>query len=75
MMQKISHCLKQFQNATEKMAERVKITVPNTYLHDISLLWLSTGTSIKSGGVKLVLWQQVLPSTIYYIYDMKYMFV
>ena len=26
------------------------------YLHDRSLSWFSTGTSIKSGGVKLVWW-------------------
>jgi hypothetical protein len=25
-------------------------------MHDRSLSWLVTGTSIKSGGVKLVLW-------------------
>ena len=29
--------------------------------HDRSICWLSTGTSIKSGGVKLVLWAQTSP--------------
>ena len=29
-----------------------KIDTPNTLLHDHSLSWLGTGTSIKSGRVK-----------------------
>ena len=33
-----------------------KIDSPNTHLHDDSLSWLCTGTSIKSGGIKLGLW-------------------
>ena len=32
--------------------------LPLTQLHDDSLSWLDTGTSIKSGRVKLVLWAQ-----------------
>ena len=34
---------------------------PKTHIHDRSLSWLGTGTSIKSGGVKLVLWAQNSP--------------
>jgi hypothetical protein len=30
-------------------------------MHDYSLSWLGTGTSIKSGRVKLVLWTQTIP--------------
>jgi len=39
-----------------KIVERGKIDTPNTHIHDCSLSWPGTGTSIKSGGVKLVLW-------------------
>ena len=42
----------QFQN------HRGKIDTPNTYLHDRSLSWLGTGTSIRSGGIKLLSWSQ-----------------
>ena len=41
-----------------KIVERGNIDTPNTQLHDSSLSWLGTGTSIKSGGVKRVLWTQ-----------------
>jgi hypothetical protein len=34
---------------------RGKIDTTNTHIHDWSLSWLSTGTSIKSGGVKILL--------------------
>jgi len=36
---------------------------PNTHIHDSSLYWLCTGTSMKVGGVKkkLVLWAQFYP--------------
>ena len=38
-----------------KIVERDKLDTSNTQIHDRSLSWLGTGTSIKSGGVKLVL--------------------
>jgi len=44
-----------------KIVERDKIDTPCTQIHDGSLSWLDTGTSIKSDGVKLVLWE-VFPS-------------
>jgi hypothetical protein len=47
-----------FQNAIEKTVEKDKIDTPSTQIHDRSLSWLGTGTSIKSGGVKLVLLTQ-----------------
>ena len=37
-----------------------KIDTPNTQIYYLSLSWLDTGTSIKSGGVKLVLWAQAM---------------
>jgi len=36
-----------------KIVERGKIDIPSTQLHDRSLSWLATGTSIESGGVKI----------------------
>jgi len=40
--------------SNRKIVKREKIDIPNTQIHDCSLLCLGTGTSIKSGGVKLV---------------------
>jgi len=34
----------------------IKIDTPNTQIYDHSLSCLGTGTLLKSGGVKLVLW-------------------
>jgi hypothetical protein len=36
------------------------IDTSNKHVHDRSLLCLDTGTSIECGGVKLVLWAQVI---------------
>jgi len=33
-----------------------KINTPFTDIHDRSCFWIGTGTSIKRGGIKLVLW-------------------
>jgi len=41
-----------------KIVERSKIDTSNTQIHDDSLFWLGTGTLIKSGRVKLVIWAQ-----------------
>ena len=37
-----------------KFAERGKIVTPNIQIHDSSLFWFDTGTSIKSVWIKLV---------------------
>ena len=44
-----------------KIVQRDKIDTTKTQIrvHDRSISWLGTDTSIKSGGVKLVLWTQV----------------
>ena len=42
------------------IVERDKIDTTNTQIHDRSLSWLDTDTSIKTGEVKLVLWAQNL---------------
>ena len=39
-----------------------KIDTHSSKIHDRSVSWLITGTSIKSGVVKLVLWVQISPS-------------
>ena len=39
----------------------IKFDTPNTYIYDRSFSWLGTGTSIKNGGVKLVLHSQTSP--------------
>jgi hypothetical protein len=39
--------------SNRKIVERVEIDISNRQIHDRSLSWLGTGTSIKSGGVKL----------------------
>jgi hypothetical protein len=36
-----------------------KIDTPNTYIHDRSISLLGTGTSIKSGGVEIVICAQL----------------
>ena len=41
-----------------KIVERGKIDTPNAYIHDRSLFWLGTGTSIRSDWVKLLSWSQ-----------------
>ena len=46
------------KKSNRKIVKRYKIDTPNKQIHDISLSWLDTGTSIKSGRIKLVLWAQ-----------------
>ena len=42
--------------SSDQAQQRQKIDNTNTHIHDWSLSWLGTGTSVKSGGVKLLLW-------------------
>jgi hypothetical protein len=37
---------------------RIKIDTINTFIQDRSLFELDTGTSLKSGGVKLAIWSK-----------------
>jgi len=62
MKNKKFHTVRTFPKSNRKIIERGKIYTPNTYTHDRLLSWLSTGTLITSGGVKLVLIGQNLPS-------------
>jgi hypothetical protein len=42
--------------SNSNISERGKINTTNTLIHDHSLSWIGTVTSIKSGGVELVYW-------------------
>jgi hypothetical protein len=53
-----------FPKFNRKIVARDKIDTPNTQIHDNSLSCLDTGTSIKSGGVKLILLAQTFPITL-----------
>ena len=47
----------QFQSKFHRLILEIgKIDIPYTHMHDCSITWLSTGTLIKDGGAKLVLW-------------------
>jgi len=49
------HTVGTIPKSIKTIVERVKIETPNnTQIHDNSLSWLGTGTSIKSGGGNLV---------------------
>jgi hypothetical protein len=45
-----------------KIVGKGTIETPYTQVHDRTLSWLDIGTTIKSGGVKLVSWALNLPS-------------
>jgi len=51
MKNKKFHTVRTFPKSNRKIIERGKIYTPNTYTHDRSLSWLSTGTLITSGGL------------------------
>ena len=44
-----------------KQYQIYKINTHSAHMHNRSLSWFVTGTSIQSGGVKLVLWAQTFP--------------
>ena len=44
--------------SNRKIVERGKIDTPSSQIHDRSLSWFGTVTSVISGGDKLVLWAQ-----------------
>jgi hypothetical protein len=58
---KITILSEQFQHSNRKIVVKGKIVTLNIHIHNRSLSWqtaLGTGTSLNSGGVKLVLWTQ-----------------
>ena len=58
MINKKYHTVVTVPKSYTKIVERDKINTPNTQIHDRALTWLSTGTSIKCGAVKLARWAQ-----------------
>ena len=60
---KILHIFGTFSKSNKKIVETETKSISLTHKYMIALLsWFGTGTSIKSGGVKLVLWAK-LPIT------------
>ena len=55
-------------NSNIKIVERVKVDTFNTQIHDRSLPWLGTHTSLNGGGVKLLLCP---PPPLKYKYKVK----
>jgi hypothetical protein len=55
LLDKYYHTLGTVPKSNKNITESDKIDILNTQIHDCSLSWLGTGTSIKSGRVKLVL--------------------
>ena len=53
---KIYHTVETAQTSNREIIERGKIDTTNTHLHYRSLSGLGTGTLLKSGRIKLVLW-------------------
>lgn len=43
-----------YEICNRKIVEKGKLHIHNTEIHQCSLLWLGTGTSMTGGGVKLV---------------------
>jgi len=55
MKDKKYHTYVTVPKSNRKIVERGKLDTPDTKIHDHSLSWLDTGTSIERGGVKLVI--------------------
>ena len=53
------HTVRTVPKSNRKIVESGKIDTSN--IHDHSLSWLGTATSMKSGGIKLVSWDQTSP--------------
>jgi cell division protein FtsL len=52
--QKTYHTVGTIPKSNIEIVEKGKIDTSKTQIHDCSLSWLETGTSIKSVGVRLV---------------------
>jgi hypothetical protein len=58
MKNKTYHISETVPKSNRKIVERCNIDTPKTQVHDHSLSWLCTGTSIKSVRVNIVLLTQ-----------------
>ena len=70
MENKKYHTVGTFPKFIRKIIERDLIDTPNTQSHDPSLSWLGTGTSITSGGIKLVSWDKICKPPNYANYEL-----
>ena len=61
MKNKKDHTVRTISKSNIKIVDRGEIDTCNTQIHDRSLFLLGTGTSVNSGGAKLVLWAQTSP--------------
>jgi hypothetical protein len=61
MKNKKYHTVGKVPKYNTKIVEKGKLNTPNKQIHYHSLSWLGTGTSIKSGRVKLLLWVLASP--------------
>ena len=68
MKNKNHHNVGTFLQSNWKIIQRGKIYILYTHIYDRSLSWLSPGTIIKSGGVRLVLWAKSSPITCMCLY-------
>ena len=59
MKNKNYHTVGTFQKSNRKIVERAKIETFYKQIHDWSLSWLGTDTSVKSDRVKLVVWPKL----------------
>ena len=59
--EKKTHTVITIPKSNIKIVKRDKFDHPSTHIHDHTLTWHGTGTSIKSGGVDLVTWIQRSP--------------
>ena len=53
MKNKNYHTVRTVPKSKRRIVERDQIYTPNTQIHDHSIPWLGTGTSIKSDIIKL----------------------
>jgi hypothetical protein len=70
LKKKKKHTLKSVLKYNLKIVERDKIDTPNTHVHDHSLSWLGTITSMKRGRAKLVLWAKSFPNSLLLLFEM-----
>jgi hypothetical protein len=61
MKNKKYHTVGTVPKAYRNIIERGTNDTPNTQIHDRSLSWFDTNTSLKSGGVKRLFWVSSLP--------------
>jgi len=59
------HHVGTFSKFNRTIVGKGKIDTPSTHIHDLSLSWLGTNTSITGGEVKLLLWDKTLKNHLH----------